>query len=163
MTQKNLLFRIPDSEADYSDCAKIMATTEPWITLKRSYNESLEILTDSTQELYLGFVDNQLIGFLLLDMQGAFTGFIKSIAIIPKWRNHGFGSQFIAFAEERIFNERPNVFMTVSSFNTKAQILYQRLGYKTIGELKNYIISGHSEIILRKTISSLADFKKNKS
>lgn len=93
MTQNNLRFRKPESKADYSDCAKIMATTKPWTTLKGSYNESLEILRDSTQELYLGIVDNQLIGFLLLEMQGAFTSFIKSIAITLKWRNHGFGSQ----------------------------------------------------------------------
>jgi len=33
------------------------------------------------------------------------------------------------------------------------------IGYGIIGELKNYIIPGHSEILLRKTIGCLTEFK----
>ena len=66
----------------------------------------------------------------------------------------------MAFAEKRIFSETPNVFVCVSSFNKGAQRFYERLGYEVIGELRDYIISGHSEILLRKTIAPLTDFKK---
>lgn len=66
----------------------------------------------------------------------------------------------MAFAEKRIFSETPNAFICVSSFNSSAQKLYERLGYEVIGELKDYIISGYSEILLRKTIAPLTEFKK---
>jgi ribosomal-protein-alanine N-acetyltransferase len=49
--------------------------------------------------------------------------------------------------------------MCVSSFNQHAQRLYAQLGYERVGELKNYVISRHSEILLRKTIAPLTEFK----
>lgn len=62
------------------------------------------------------------------------------------------------FAEKRIFVETPNVFKCVSSFNQNAQAFCKKLGYVIVGELKDYIVSGHSEILLRKTIGPLKDF-----
>jgi ribosomal protein S18 acetylase RimI-like enzyme len=52
--------------------------------------------------------------------------------------------------------------MCVSSFNKKAQQLYRRLGYKKIGVLKNFIVPGHDEILLRKTLGPLAEFRTKK-
>jgi ribosomal protein S18 acetylase RimI-like enzyme len=50
--------------------------------------------------------------------------------------------------------------MCVSSFNDGALRLYQRLGYQKVGELPDYIVAGHSEILLRKTIGPLAAFNR---
>jgi ribosomal protein S18 acetylase RimI-like enzyme len=52
------------------------------------------------------------------------------------------------------------MFICVSSFNPRAQRFYRRLGYEVIGELKDYIVDGHSEILLRKSIGSLTAFRK---
>jgi ribosomal-protein-alanine N-acetyltransferase len=71
------------------------------------------------------------------------------------------GSHLIAFAEERILRESPNIFMCVSSFNEGARQLYQRLGYQVVGELTDYIVQGHSEILLRKTAGPLATFTRS--
>jgi ribosomal protein S18 acetylase RimI-like enzyme len=46
----------------------------------------------------------------------------------------------------------------VSSFNRDAQRLYERLGYKVVGELTDYIVRGHSEFLLRKTLGPLTGF-----
>jgi len=62
------------------------------------------------------------------------------------------------FAGKRIFVETPNVFICVSSFNQNAQAFYKKLEYVIVGGLKDYIVSGHSEILLRKTIGPLKDF-----
>lgn len=43
----------------------------------------------------------------------------------------------------------------MSSFNQDAQRWYQRMGYQAIGELKDYLVAGHSEILMRKTIGPL--------
>jgi hypothetical protein len=48
--------------------------------------------------------------------------------------------------------------MCVSSFNHDARRLYQRLGYQAVGELIDYIVRGHSEILLRKTLGPLTGF-----
>ncbi len=146
--------------AEAERCARIMSTSEPWITLRRSYSDSFNMLTDPSWEIYLAVVRSQITGFMILNMKGAFVGYIQTVCIFPKWRNSGIGTTLIAFAEERIFQDTPNAFMCVSSFNQNAQRLYERLGYRVVGELKDYIVPGHSEILLRKTIAPLTQFKK---
>lgn len=146
------------------ECARLMANSEPWITLRRTYDDSMEIVSDPSREVYLAVVKDAIVGFIILQMSGAFIGYIQTVGVMPEWRNKGIGSRLLKFAEDRILSETPNVFMCVSSFNKKAQRLYKRLGYEIIGELKDYIVSGHSEILLRKTIGPLTEFKPcNKS
>ena len=155
-TNIRLLVTTGEAEA----CARVMASSEPWVSLKRDFDESLATLTDPSKEIYITTIDDALAGFIILDMKGAFVGYIKTVCVFPEWRSRGLGTRLIAFAEERIFRESPNVFMCVSSFNDKAFDLYQRLGYEKTGELKDFIVPGHSEFILRKTIGPLRDFTK---
>ena len=103
-------------------------------------------------------LDGKLAGFAVIRLQGAFVGYIQSIVIAPERRGKGVGSELLAFVEQRIFAQHPNVFICCSSFNPRALTLYRRHGYEIIGELRNYIVSGHSEILLRKTIAPLTEF-----
>lgn len=139
-------------------CAHMMANSEPWITLRRTKADSLSILNDPTREVYVAVEQNQIVGFIILVMQGAFVGYIQSICVAPARRGQQIGHQLMAFAEERILKETPNIFICVSSFNPRVQALYKRLGYEIIGELKEFIVSGHSEILMRKTVTPLSEF-----
>jgi [ribosomal protein S18]-alanine N-acetyltransferase len=102
--------------------------------------------------------ESGLAGFLILCMTGAFVGYIQTICIAPTRRGQGLGSRLVEFAEQRILQVSPNVFMCVSSFNLDAKRLYERLGYKVVGELTDYIVRGHSEFLLRKTLGPLTGF-----
>lgn len=150
----------PIIEKDHKvECAKLMCESEPWITLKRNYSDCLSVISDPEQEIYGAFNGKkELLGFAVLNMHGAFKGYIQSILINPLFRDQGLGTRLLNFCEERILKESPNVFICVSSFNKKAAKLYDRLGYKKVGELDNYIIAGYSEILLRKTISPISEF-----
>jgi ribosomal protein S18 acetylase RimI-like enzyme len=159
---KKFAIRKLSRQSEARACAQIMAASEPWITLRRSYNASLKIVTNPLREVYVAVVKEEVIGFIILQMEGAFTGYIQSVAIKDGWRSRGLGSQLLAFAERKIFPGKPNVFLCVSSFNRKAQKLYRRLGYQKIGVIKNFIVNGHDEILLRKTIGALASFKMRK-
>ena len=149
--------RHPD---EAKQCARFMADSEPWITLRRTYKDCLRILKDPSKEIYLATVKGEIVGFVIFLMRGPLVGYIQTVAVKPEQRNKGIGSKLLEFAEEKIFARTPNVFMCVSSFNQKAQRLYQRLGYEVIGELKDYIVPGHSEILLRKTTGPIREFKK---
>jgi ribosomal protein S18 acetylase RimI-like enzyme len=139
-------------------CARLMAGSEPWITLRRDYDLCLKILTSPTREVYIALLEGTTAGFTILIMRGAFVGFIQTVAIAPDRRNQGIGSRLVRFAEERIFKVSPNVFLCVSSFNQAAQRLYNRLGYEVIGELKDFMVRGHSEILMRKTTGPASEF-----
>jgi len=161
MTGPSVEIRPLRDTADTEWCAQLMSASEPWITLRRSYADSLRILTDTSREIHLAQVDEQPVGFVILQMHGAFVGYIQTVAIAPRWRDRGIGTRLIVFAEQRILTETPNVFLCVSSFNTRALELYLRLGYEQVGELRDYIVAGHSEILLRKTTGPLNDFGKS--
>jgi ribosomal-protein-alanine N-acetyltransferase len=144
-------------------CAEIMATSEPWLTLGRTMDRSLAILRDrDLQEVYVAEYDGTAVGFVILVTQGAFTGYIRTVAVHADWRSRGLGRTLIAFAEERIFRDSPNVFLCVSSFNARARSLYERLGYETVGELRDYIVRGHSEWLMRKSFGPLSEFRRER-
>ncbi len=42
--------------------------------------------------------------------------------------------------------------------NAMNKKMYLKFGYEIIGELKDFIIKGHSEILLRKQICPISDF-----
>ncbi len=139
-------------------CAAFMASSEPWITLGRTFEQSLGMFEDPQKEIYLAIAGDQIAGFAILQMQGPFTGYVQSLGVFPGRQERGVGTRLMSFAEERIFRERPNVFICVSSFNPRARQLYKRLGYEVVGELRDYVVAGHSEILLRKTIGPLNGF-----
>ena len=143
------------SKEDAHLCATLMSTSEPWLTLRRGYEESLKIVQDPSREVYLAFEGEEFRGFIVLLMHGAFVGYIQTIAVSHEARGSGIGTDLIRFAEERIFPTYPNVFMCVSSFNPRARALYERLGYQLIGEIPDFLVKGHSEFLLRKTIGPL--------
>lgn len=144
------------NDDDARACAAMMCTTDPWLLLGRGFDECLRVVTDSTCETYVAHEDGAVRGFIILSMRGAFVGYIRSICVAADARGSGLGSQLVAFAEQRIFRETPNVFLCVSSFNPRARALYERLGYEVAGELKDYIVRGASEILMRKTIGPLS-------
>jgi ribosomal protein S18 acetylase RimI-like enzyme len=141
------------------ECALLMSKSEPWITLKRRYDDVVNIMNDETGEVHVARSGNEMIGFAIIKLRGAFVGYVQSIVIKQQHRNRGIGIAFMEYLEERIFAEHPNVFICVSSFNTEARKLYEKLGYRVIGEIEDYIVRGHSEILLRKSRGPLSEFK----
>jgi len=132
-------------------CAHMMAESEPWITLGRGYAAGLAMLSDPTRERHVAMLDGNLAGFAVLLMRGALVGYLQTICVAPEARGSGVGRALMAFAEELVFLRHPNFFLMVSDFNLDAQRFYARLGYKAVGELKDYLAAGRSEVLMRKT------------
>jgi ribosomal protein S18 acetylase RimI-like enzyme len=152
----------PLQSNDIQQCAAIMATTEPWITLGRTFDDCLAIVADENREVYVACDADRVAGFIIINMRGAFTGYIQTVCVDSAWRSHGLGSQLMQYAEDRIFSESPNAFLCVSSFNPRALQLYERLGYRVVGELGDYLITGQSEILMRKSIGPIDDYRCKK-
>ena len=160
MSGPPLVVRPLADEADRERCARLMCSSEPWMTLGRTYEAALAILRDPVRENWVAFRGDEFAGFLILVLKGAFNGYIQTVCVSKEMRGQGVGTELLRFAEERIFTESPNVFMCVSSFNAGARRLYARLGYTVIGEFTDYWMRGASEILLRKTLGPLHEFRK---
>ena len=162
----SLVIQPLSSDAEARSCAQMMASSDPWRRLGRSLEESYSLVRDPSREVYVALeasadVLPRVVGFTILIMQGAFVGYIQSVAVREDCRGRGVGTVLIEFAERRILRETPNVFICVSSFNPGARRLYERLGYHAVGELTDYIVRGHSEILMRKTTGPLSEFGVN--
>lgn len=164
MEEQNVTFSSFDKQnrETIHACARLMSESEPWVTLKRTLQDVVEILEDDSSEVHVAKIGDELIGFAIIKMRGAFVGYVQSIAIMPQFRNRGVGRRFMKYLEKRIFSETPNVFICVSSFNSEAKRLYEGLGYETVGELRDYIVYGHSEILMRKSIAPLSEYPARK-
>ena len=148
-----------EPQRDGETCARMMAASEPWITLGRDYEASRRVLAQEGREKYVAEDGSGLAGFLILNMTGPFAGYIQTVCVAAERRGRGIGTRLVRFAEERSFRESPNVFLCVSSFNAGARRLYERLGYSVVGELPDHVVAGHSEILMRKTIGPSRDFR----
>lgn len=150
----------PLSGADEArECALLMAASEPWITLQRDEQSAFAILQDPGKDIVVAHDDAGVAGFIIVDHRGPFPGYIQTICVRPDCRGQGLGTALVRWAEDRIFLESPNVFMCVSSFNPDARRLYERLGYEVVGVLREYIVPGHDEILLRKSRGSWTTFR----
>ncbi len=161
MSETNITIRLMTGQHEAESCARMMANTDPWVTLGRDYAACLKSVLNPDREVYVAVGEgdsSEIAGLLILNMHGAFVGYLQSICVAPNWQNRGVGTQLIAFAEQRIFRDVPNVFLCVSSFNPNARRLYERLGYELIGEIKDFMTAGFSEFLLRKTLGPTAGY-----
>lgn len=138
---------------DYEWGARLMVSTEPWITFQRDLAGCRDTLRRSGTELFVARQKEIRLGFILVAPYGlAGSPYVACLAVAAEARGQGVGSQLLRFAEER-FADRGHMFLLVSSFNRRAQNLYRREGYEFVGELKDYLVAGQSELILHKRIS----------
>lgn len=149
---KNDITIQPAQDDDYEWCARLMAGNEPWITLKRDLEGARAAMRRPGTELFVARSQGKLLGLLLLAPYGlAGSPYIASIAVDEAARGRGLGSVMLRFAEQRYAGRR-NIFLLVSDFNLRAQQLYRRCGYEFIGELTDYVVPGHSELLFRKRL-----------
>lgn len=144
----------PAEPDDHESCARLMASSEPWITLQRDLNACRQVVNRPGTELFIARDENSLaLGFILLASHGlAGSPYIASIVVTSEAQGQGVGSQLMKFTEQH-FHDRSHLFLLVSSFNSRAQRFYREHGYEFIGELKEYIVAGHSELIFHKRLA----------
>ena len=164
MPQLDIRRLTTDDEAHL--CATLMSTSEPWISLGRGYGESLAIVKSPEREVYVAFdrdlegsIDAAFRGFLVLTLRTPLGGYISVVAVAHDARSSGIGARLIAHAEARVFRELPNMFLCVSATNPRARALYERLGYEYVGTLKDLLVTGGDEHLMRKTIAPIREYR----
>lgn len=145
---------------DVSACAQIMASSEPWITLQRTHDALLPVISDPAKEVHLVRDAQGIAAFIILDMRGPMAGYIQTIAVRADRRSTGLGAALLSAVEMRVYERTPNVFLCVSSFNERAQKFYERMGYERIGLWRQYVVASADEVLMRKSIGPLRTFTR---
>jgi steroid delta-isomerase-like uncharacterized protein len=143
----------PSSDEERLWAASLMATSEPWITLRRSPEQCRQACQNPTDLLFTARTGSKLCGFLLARRKGmADSPYIKSLAVEARFRGRGIGYQLLRFAEDLFSAESHHIFLCVSSFNDRARKFYERCGYSFVAELKDYVVTGANEILMHKRL-----------
>jgi ribosomal protein S18 acetylase RimI-like enzyme len=158
----DLVIRPLRDDAEARACAALIAVTDPWKSIKFPAEQVLPRLLNPKREVFVAGLGPQLAGALILHLDGLLNGYVQTIVIFSEFQNRGLGGRLMAFAEDKIFRQSPNVFLCVAHFNHRAQKFYDRLGYRKVGELENYLQSGMTEILMRKTRGPLLEFSPQK-
>jgi ribosomal protein S18 acetylase RimI-like enzyme len=138
-----------DSETDW--CAQLMAGNDPWLTYRCSVDWCRNVLNWPGSSLYIANA-GQARGFILLHRKG-FLGspYIAAVAVVEEFRGNGIGAAMLDFADQALSGAR-HAFLCVSSFNPRAQRLYEQLGYRKVGELQDFIADGFTEFLMCKRL-----------
>ncbi len=145
-------------------CAQLKFVSPPWTTLGSTYDQCLNSFYGDYKKIIVAFDDNTLAGFLVLQTYGSFKGYIQTVCVAETFQRKSVATQLVQYAEDYIFKEvSPHMFICVSTFNTAALRLYEKLGYHKIGILNDYIVKGYDEMLMKKSISSYQDFEVKKA
>ncbi len=132
----------------------IMVSTPPYTVLGYTWDKCCDTVASALEEGWSLIAEDEgrNVGFLLYRIFDGFPlgGYIRALAVDKKHRGMGIGSMLMDEAEKRIFKYRDNAFLLVSSFNKEAIAFYLKRGYEIVGEIKDALIPGESEIIMRK-------------
>jgi [ribosomal protein S18]-alanine N-acetyltransferase len=150
-------------EYKISICANMMSATEPWSRYGMDYNKCLKAFEGDFREIYVLETENRVVGFVILQICGTFKGYIQSLCISEPYRGRGAGKMLLSFCEKRILEISPNLFICVSSFNKGALKLYYEFGFSLVGELKDLIKEGVTELLLRKTYGPTLDYQPDRA
>ena len=143
----------PADEKEKIMAAHLLAGSEPWITLRISLDQCIKNCNNPGFQVYMAYSDKQPAGVIIIDPRGvAGSPYIKSVAVYPEFRNKGIGAALLSFTEDLFRGTSKYLFLCVSSFNLRAQKFYEKHGYKVVGELKDYVIEGASEILIHKRL-----------
>jgi ribosomal protein S18 acetylase RimI-like enzyme len=143
----------PATEAEQKWAAGLMARSEPWMMLGRGFEVCLAACNDREYLLYIAQIGEESCGLILLHRRGvAGSPYIASILVSEEHRSLGIGLRLLEFAEDLFRGDAAHMFLCVSSFNTRARRFYERHGYSQVGEFKDYLIDGASEILMHKRL-----------
>jgi ribosomal-protein-alanine N-acetyltransferase len=135
-------------------CAELMASSEPWTTLGRGLEKCRAACRHPEYLLLVAHAGRAPSAFILLHPRGvAGSPYVASVAVAPSFRGQGIGTLLLSHAEALFAPGAGHIFLCVSSFNQRARELYERRGYEAVGELKDYIIEGASEILMHKRLA----------
>lgn len=134
-------------------CARLMAGSDPWITLGRGLDVLLPAALDPEYVVLVARRGGAACGFVRIHPRGvAGSPYVASIAVAEAERGRGVGKALLDATEARAPKAR-YVFLCVSSFNPRARALYERHGYRLVGELPDYVVDGHSELLMGKRLA----------
>ncbi|MGE3153822.1 MAG: N-acetyltransferase family protein [Nitrospiraceae bacterium] len=157
MSQPNSIDRSrvrPFAEQDRQAVLDILLSSDPWKRLgyeAADWDTYFSALTHG-REGYVLELDGRVAGFAVLRPRFLFGDYLELFGVAGWARGQQLGSQLLTHLESVTFSRGTNLFACVSDFNLSARQFYKKHGYQEVGAIKDFLIPGSAEILVRKTV-----------
>ncbi len=145
---------VPITDGSAETLSRVLVAMDPWRTLGYRSTGLFGYLTRPDPGLYRRavVVDDALAGVLCVRYPWLHGPFLELLAVLPLFKGRGTGAHLLAWLEDKAQSVAPNLWTTVSSFNTEAQRFYRRHGFEPVARLDGLIQPNFDEILLRKVL-----------
>ena len=155
MDDKEIKVLVENRAEIFDEYAKMMAISDPWFTLQFDENRCRQAFDGDCKEIFTIWQNEQIAGFVILQMCGTFRGYIQTLFLAKQFRGKGLSIKVLEFCQQYIFQKSPNMFICVSSFNLRAKEIYEKFGFEQIGVMKDFLRKDFDEVLLWKRRISL--------
>lgn len=142
---------IPITRRHIPACADIVASSEPWQTLRERVDFATFI---KKKQAHVAVIGGAVAGFVIFTPEPVFArgGYLRAIGVAPAVRGMGIGRKLLAYAEKTTAKQAPNLYLCVSSFNKVGQAFYKNCGYRKVGAVDGLIRKDAAEYIYWKKL-----------
>ena len=149
----------PYAAEDQATIVAMLCAQDPWRRLGYTEADWRRVLTHPLRGRE-GFViedSSSAAGIALLRANFLVGDYLELFAIAADAHGRGLGAALLVAVERVAFARGRNLFVCVSDFNHTARRFYARHGYQEVGTLPDLLVTGSSELLLRKTSGAARD------
>ena len=144
----------PATTNELNWAATLLQTNDPWLSLGIKPEKILETCNNPDNKVYIAHIEGMACGVIIIHpMVWQVHHMSNQLLLIMNFRSWGIGAALIQYTEDQFQSTARYIFLCVSSFNLRAQVLYENQGFTVHGEFKDYIIDGASEILMSKRLT----------
>ena len=145
--------------ADVPRCAAVVVSSAFFQEYGLTTAGTERVLTSALQatqaELHVAESDDGILGFSWVEDGGAFgrTPYLRLLAVDASRHGRGVGRTLMDALEARHADKR-DIMLLVTETNHPARGFYERLGYRQVGRLEDYVRDGTHECLYRKQLTA---------
>ena len=150
----------PIAEADLDGAADAIASGLVFQKYGMTPGSAREFLLSALSETVVARVDGEVASVAIFSTGGRtpVPAYLRILAVREGYRGQGIGTSLLHYVERQAFTSGPNLFLCCEATNDDARRLYEREGYKRVGELSDLIATGMHEVLYRKTLGPIRDY-----
>ena len=132
-----------------------IACIEPWSQIHYPASRLTAFFTaeDPALSRHAVFVSDEPAGVIAVRNPWLNGPYLQLLALLPPFQGQSFGAGLLAWFEGTASPHNRWVWLCHSSFNTRAGAFYARHGFEAVTELRDLLIDGTDEILMRKRIN----------
>lgn len=137
---------------DVQTFARWMSESEPWSGLGMSPDDLSLQLRAPLVQTHAVREHGHALGFIATHDAGVLgEPLVQFLVVRPDRRREGVARMLMMLCEERLYPDAKNIFLGVTESNTEAISAWRAMGFKQVGRLEDWDVSGVAELLMRKT------------